>query len=119
MTDKATPAVLGLSDGLGALVEPAAEPTPGPWTLYRSERFAEYYVNQRGGPGYVCAMPLYEHRLPECEANARLVAAAPELLAALSALVDRCTHDGVPNDSRGTWTEARDLVLRVKCGPNV
>lgn len=125
--DRAAPLVVEWMDATGKTwtdelpvsAQPAAEPTPGPWTLYRSERFPEYYVNQHGGPGYVCTVPLYEHRLPQCEANARLVAAAPELLAALSALVDRCVHDGVPNDSRTTWAEARDLVLRVKCGPNV
>lgn len=101
---------------LACVAAALAGPTPGPWTLYRSERFPEYYVNQQGGPGYVCTMPLYEHRLPECEANARLVEAAPELLDALAALVDRCAFDGVPNDSAPTWHRAMVLVRRLKHG---
>lgn len=41
-----------------------------------------------------------------------------ELLARLSALVDRCAYDGVPNDSLPVWQAAHDAVMRRKT-PNV
>lgn len=37
-----------------------------------------------------------------------------ELLAHLSALVDRCAFDGVPNDSLPVWQAAHDAVMRRK-----
>jgi hypothetical protein len=37
-----------------------------------------------------------------------------ELLALLSALVDRCAFDGVPNDSLSTWLAAHDAVMSRK-----
>lgn len=89
---------------------PAAEPTPGPWTLYRSERFSEWYVNQEGGPGYVCTMPWFEHRQAQCEANAKLVAAAPSLAQRLADLVACYSMDGVPNDSVPAFDAAMQLL---------
>jgi hypothetical protein len=60
---------------------PATKHTPGPWSLFPME--TGWYVNQQGGPGYVGTMHTASHRAAECEANARLIAAAPELLEAL------------------------------------
>jgi len=60
-----------------------AQHTSGPWKLYRPHRESFWHVNQDGGPGYICDAPMYEHRAAECEANARLIAAAPDMLLAL------------------------------------
>lgn len=54
--------------------------TPGPWCLFPIE--TGWIVNQVGAPGYVCTLPSVSHRAAECAANARLIAAAPDLLEA-------------------------------------
>jgi hypothetical protein len=55
--------------------------TPGPWCLFPFED--GWHVNQQGGSGFVETIRRIGHRAAECEANARLIAAAPDLLAAL------------------------------------
>lgn len=102
-----------LSEGLGPPVESTTEPTPGPWVLYRSERHAEWYVNQDGGPGYICTMPWFEHRQAQCAANAKLVAAAPSLAQRLAELVTRYSMDGVPNDSAPSVDAALQLLREL------
>jgi hypothetical protein len=86
-----------------------AAPTQGPWIAYRSERFAEWIVNQNGGPGYVCNVPWFEHRAAECDANAHMVAAAWGMHAALMAyrsaqrrMLERWS-EGDENVKRDLW----------------
>jgi hypothetical protein len=62
--------------------------TPGPWTAFRHEgtpgrHLPGWHINEAGGPGYVCSVECYEHRAEQCEANARLIGAAPDMLQAL------------------------------------
>ena len=73
--------------------------TPGPWTVKR--RFDVYQDTQKPGVGGTfVASTKGVSELPEsinhvCEADAKLIAAAPELLAALERIVDaeRLTSD--------------------------
>lgn len=63
-----------------------AQHTPGPWKFYRDERYIESEnANLRGDYDHVC-----DFRTDLAgnvnEANARLIAAAPDLLAALQAI---------------------------------
>lgn len=68
--------------------------TPGPWKAYWQR---SYSYNRVGNWGFVSREGTIEHREvrtfncseedPECAANARLIAAAPEMLAVLEALV--------------------------------
>ena len=64
--------------------------TPGPWEEYRNEdaefRFAKIGVSGPDGDICYCDMndaSAGEYQTSEIEANARLIAAAPEMLAAL------------------------------------
>lgn len=57
--------------------------TPGPWVDWRRDDGAFHIGSTRHV--YVCRM-IGEERDPEVEANARLISAAPELLAALKTL---------------------------------
>lgn len=50
----------------------------------------------------------------EAIANARLIAAAPELLKALADLVARCEYDGIPNDSLPAVEAARDAIAKAQ-----
>jgi hypothetical protein len=54
--------------------------TPGPWSLFRID--GGWHVNQSGGPVFIGTLPRYPLREQECDANARLIAAAPDLLRA-------------------------------------
>lgn len=56
--------------------------TPGPWALFPMHGGCGWYINQQGNPGYIGRMDNVAHRAAECEANARLIAAAPSLLEA-------------------------------------
>lgn len=59
--------------------------TPGPWKLHS---FSDgWIVNQQDGPGFIETVYKRSHGEEECEANARLISAAPELLQALEALL--------------------------------
>lgn len=68
-------------------------PTPGPWTLTRDSY--RHYVNIPTEPPSSYVFSLRD------EANARLIAAAPELLEAAKALVD-CI-DGITARGSGHW----------------
>jgi hypothetical protein len=59
--------------------------TPGPWQLYAGPQ-GGYQIEAQpafDGPCVVCSRNPWPHRQAESEANARLIAAAPDLLAAL------------------------------------
>ena len=99
-----------------------AEHTPGPWRIgeswmYRNQEFP-YYSILHGDPPQaltdgVLGSP--EERRP----NARLIAAAPELLAALEGLVRTCEADGVIYrwpDLGVDLKEARAAIAKAKEG---
>lgn len=78
---------------------PAMKHTPGPWTFSRSDDFgdARFYVAQQDGAPFthnfsdvatLIAETVSSERVYIQEANARLIAAAPELLEALMACVE-------------------------------
>lgn len=67
--------------------------TPGPWRIdYNGKDSADAVPRIKGNSvENVAFIPAYEHPRPEMQANARLIAAAPDLLGALekcSALLD-------------------------------
>ena len=71
--------------------------TPGPWKLHRTRsRFGLNVVAERGA-SCICEMPSWDDEyIPERDANARLIAAAPEMLEALESAAAHCTdilHD--------------------------
>jgi hypothetical protein len=64
--------------------------TPGPWR-YQEESDAYTHIVRAPGNRFICQ--LSQDRSGEAEANCRLIAAAPDLLAALKAML---THYGPP-----------------------
>ena len=76
-----------------------AKHSPGPWSLHGSKAhpwLVEAPSNVPGMPAPICVIGY--------KPNAQLIAAAPELLAALASLLARCgeldqsaTHDGLQN----------------------
>ena len=80
----------------------SAKHTPGPWAFSRSDNFgdARFYVAQQDGAPYtpnysdvatLIAETVSGERVSIQEANARLIAAAPDLLTALTTVVEHWT----------------------------
>lgn len=65
----------------------SAQPTPRPWTVGPHQRIISGGWSIRIADGSAIAYVLGE-RNPELQANARLIAAAPDLLEALKRIVD-------------------------------
>jgi len=90
--------------------------TPGPWTLH------EYHghVTLKGQcghdaiintMGHSCSNPdLYD----EEQANARLVAAAPELLEALKRVMDALAYEGVDEDFEAQYAEGEAAIAKAE-----
>ena len=96
--------------------------TPGPW---RAEEVfpgggPEFSIKAAGKDYHVCGCGAYQHSHPaasftrdEGQANARLIAAAPELLEALRGMVG--LHDnGTAYDSATTIAYARAAILKAE-----
>jgi hypothetical protein len=82
-----------------------------PWYAY-SDAEAERTYTQDELDAAVAAERVKLHHT-ECAAQAA-EKDRDDLLALLSALVDRCAFDGVPNDSLPTWRAAHDAVMSRK-----
>ena len=100
-----------------------ANHTPGPWEAARLKRHARIYVDvsqearERGGPrsiASVCCDKSQMHQ-GEAEANARLIAAAPDLLAAcegcLAYLESKALSINVPDSEAN---DAADMTAAVR-----
>jgi hypothetical protein len=73
--------------------------TPGPW--HEEEEHGGIYVNTE--EGYHVAQVF------RLAANARLIAAAPEMLEALKALVET-----IPHADHGIWEKARAIIAKAE-----
>ena len=96
--------------------------TPGPWTIEGTRDSDEFWVVKDEGP--VCEISQTFGYPDADEANARLIAAAPELLAALRDLIrEKAASLGDPGDREwvrfadadpsGAWHSAYDAILKA------
>ena len=83
--------------------------TPGPWEVFASH--AGPYVIDSAEQGSICKLEWCQGS----EANARLIASAPELLAVLKRLCAKFGEDdsGTPRDWT-EWREARDIIANAE-----
>lgn len=93
-----------------------AQHTPGPW-------FAEYGAAHNvifSDQGIACIATIHHGVDPSSDANARLIASAPELLAALERLVNvtpiDCDYHGLPIDKQldAALTLAESAIAKAK-----
>ena len=83
--------------------------TPGPWEAHLVDD--EWWVGQPNKNGLVAVCPMQ----PEHMANACLIAAAPELLAALWNLVGCFTTNMLDqNDNRKYWTAGLAALAKAE-----
>lgn len=94
--------------------------TPGPWmvdTNFRGEQFVQAGNTEDGiqpfGSCSCCGEYIYGYNQEEREANARLIAAAPDLLEALKSLlcVDYRSWD---NSAQEKWEAASAAVAKAE-----
>lgn len=83
--------------------------TPGPWELVKQEDDFEikhkvYFIGS-----------VYDfNQFPENEANARLIAAAPDLLEALEYMIEEATSGQFSNPSEEEIQKARAAIAKAK-----
>ena len=92
--------------------------TPGPWRMRTHDLMQRIETCE----GHTVAIPAMNDGVPaiSCSANARLIAAAPELLDALNKLLSRAegqldtsaTHDGLGNID--AMTAARAAIAKAR-----
>ena len=79
--------------------------TPGPWVVYRGVQHQGEFIIHKDATD----IAVTRFANGDCNANARLIAAAPELLAALEACL------AVPNKNRPDyiWDNARAAIAKA------
>jgi hypothetical protein len=89
--------------------------TPGPWTAYNASNGRIYKFWRIKAGKHVVATVSDIDLTNEDYANARLIAAAPELLEALETLIN--LHEGVDDGGSGIepedWQTAKDVVSKA------
>jgi hypothetical protein len=75
--------------------------TPGPWEALKNN-YGQVLIVVRSTNDFVCAVP------DECEADARLISAAPDLLEALKRV---CSHG---YRSSPDWDNARAAIKKAE-----
>jgi len=89
-----------------------AEHTPGPWTIY--DQTDPHHIKIKGQYADIGGAHVADIL---GEANARLIAAAPDLLAALKAFMHADGHDDFEDEwpaARAAIAKAEGLTLREK-----
>jgi len=80
---------------------PKAKHTPGPWIIRHEQGSPWPTLHGKGSSGWIAQVPM---SLPN-QANARLIAAAPDLLAVLEGLVNSVDEYGLRDHAGATITE--------------
>lgn len=91
--------------------------TPGPWMPHGGKPRDGYcFIGDATPTGWPVALVSDRVATGEAEANARLIAAAPELLAALQAMVDNYvdTYGDEGDDAPGSIKTARAAIAKAR-----
>lgn len=101
-------------DRARSLIEKVCEKvayTPGPWRITHDDVFADGYVaissDLHTNLAEVVWRLNHEKRSPECEANARLIRASPELFEVLKEIVE---NEGASEEH---LTKARSIIAKI------
>ncbi|MGU2551236.1 hypothetical protein ACTVY5_06780 [Pseudomonas aeruginosa] len=84
--------------------------TPGPWDYWSGYNPVDELEAQITSEDGDIVIASYNRQIPEGEANAKLLAAAPELLEALQVCIQQitalCSADDVPDQARAAIAKA-------------
>lgn len=86
--------------------------TPGPWVIFQLD--GELTVMPAGRPGDIAIIEYEPDERDEASANADLIAAAPEILAALRTC--RCPAGGWTGIKDGTEPTIENCMREADCG---
>lgn len=86
--------------------------TPGPWMVLPSVQPGQFCILTEHGPRIDVACTYGFERTPR-EANARLIAAAPELLEALQRLQACYSSSHSPSVRESCWLQARSAIAKA------
>jgi hypothetical protein len=94
--------------------------TPGPWLYITGDEWSHSVVTEEGelpsgDMGYWTVASINKNREPQHKANARLIAAAPELLEALRTL-KMAIVAGPPEYDSADWIEMADAAIAKATG---
>lgn len=90
--------------------------TPGPWTCAKPTRLKQNYISSESGPVAITSSSSEVSRDTNL-ANARLIAAAPELLIALRALLEDAIELGIyEGNMSGSAVAARNAIDKATRG---
>lgn len=87
----------------------SAQHTPGPWEAveWKCHAATSVVVERDGQVVQIAECSGFGRMSDECLADARLIAAAPDLLNALTVLADHCERKGIPvNAARAAIAKA-------------
>ena len=88
--------------------------TPAPWFIDPNVKKEDHYINISSQEHIGLATAVWrmdgDERTPECEANARLIAAAPELLN----LAELVINLDSPEDMAALYNMAKKLIAKVR-----
>ncbi len=97
---------------------PTASFTPGPWTLHTGSQTGNVWIeNEDGDKSIIAPAYAFGHAAMkdnEAMANARLIASAPDLLAALEAALAALVEVSHSPQYRETVLQARAAIARAK-----
>ena len=93
--------------------------TPSPWKIATFDGPHEYASIEAGGEASelvcICDIPSWPCAIKEMQANARLIASAPDLLSALEKLADYVFElEGKQNICTSIWMDAREAIAKAK-----
>jgi hypothetical protein len=92
--------------------------TPGPWAIKRTpNRITDFGQTHPAVNGWRVSCQRYEMAPEEHEANARLIAAAPELLALLQD-IEACLDIGDPVDRASHLSQIRAAIAKAEGTPS-
>lgn len=97
-----------------------AQHTSGPWNIHSdADLTGEIFFNHSNGKEYLIAQAYsgnYGNSGPEREANAHLIAAAPELLTVLQEIIQIGTRNlnALADESLPQWKKARAAIAKAR-----
>ncbi len=92
--------------------------TPGPWFYIKGDEWSHSVATQHGelpdgSQSYWTVASINKQREPEHEANAQLIAAAPELLQALETIRDLHDYEECSAVLASRLYDARNIAIRA------
>ncbi len=88
--------------------------TPGPWTANKTDPVGEWCIHAKGIPWQLAYLADSTKIDWPLEANARLIAAAPEMFAASESLIASLDPSRLNPEQFNAWCELRNALAKAE-----